>query len=508
MTVTFRLDSVCLDTAAGDVKYSFPNDLTVPSGETGVGKTILLELIKFGLGGDGHLLPVAVQHVTDVHVSIHIGDRQLQLSRGLDAERRRTVRVVDLASGDRMRDHSVAGEDPTISDLLLSAMGLESGMRAAARGSRSTSAGTRITFNDIFHFMYVPQAAMNRDIAQSERGYYDPKRRAVFELLFGLTSSQVLKMRSDVNTLKSSIDDANRDAVTIQQFLADTGLTSRFDAELNLAQAVLQANPVQPARITDEFNVDSSTSPATGVYLYSLNRNVAGNARVTLDVPAGTSVRIRYGEKLSNGRVAVVGTRFQDDTFISDGSGPATWTPQFSYKGFEYVEISGLPAEAAAPKVTVLRIHNDIESVGAFDSSDDVLNFVHTAGRSTVLNNLVVGVPTDGSYIEKLPWLGDAAVMAEANMRNFDTENVYVKYYNDLADSQSANGDMPAWAPSPTRGAELSSAGWGNAFTEVALLLLHNHQAAPAVEARYEKLKRYVSFLATVAETPRESWGD
>lgn len=237
MTVIFRLDSVRLDTAAGDVKYSFPSDLTVLTGKTGVGKTTLLELIKFGLGGDGHLLPVAVQHVTDVHVSIHIGDRQLQLSRGLDPDRRRTVRVTDLASGDRMRDHSVAGDDPTISDLLLTAMGLETGMRAAARGSRSTSAGTRITFNDVFHFMYVPQAAMNRDIAQSEQSYYDPKRKAVFELLFGITSSEVLKVRSEVNTLKSSIDDANRDAVTIQQFLADTGLTSRFDAEVNFAQA-------------------------------------------------------------------------------------------------------------------------------------------------------------------------------------------------------------------------------------------------------------------------------
>jgi len=136
-----------------------------------------------------------------------------------------------------MRDHSIGGEEPTISDLLLIGMGLETGLRAAARGGRSTSAGAQITFNDVFRFMYVPQSEMNRDIASSQQGYYDPKRKTVFELLFGITSSSMLQMRSEINTLKSGIDVANRDAEVVQQFLADTGLTSRFDAEAKLAQS-------------------------------------------------------------------------------------------------------------------------------------------------------------------------------------------------------------------------------------------------------------------------------
>lgn len=237
MTVPFRIESVRLDTSGGAVAYSFPGDLTVLAGHTGVGKTTLLELIKFGLGGDGQLAPVARQYVTDVHVSTQVGDLHLQLSRGLDADRQGTVRVLDLVTGDRMRDHFVGGDERPISDLLLTAMGLETGLRAAARGGRSTSAGARITFNDIFRFMYVPQSEMNRDIAASQQGYYDPKRKTVFELLFGITSSSMLQMRSEINTLKSDIESAERDALIVQQFLGDTGLASRSDAEARQAQA-------------------------------------------------------------------------------------------------------------------------------------------------------------------------------------------------------------------------------------------------------------------------------
>jgi len=236
VTTTFRIETVRLDTTNGPVTYTFTRDLTVLAGHTGVGKTTLLELVKYGLGGDGRLAPVARQHVSDVHVSVLIGDSRLQLSRGLDAARQGTVRVVDLITGDRMRDCTVSGERP-ISDLLLAAMGLETGLRAAARGGRSTSAGTQITFNDVFRFMYVPQAEMNRDIAWSQQGYYDPKRKSVFELLFGITSSAMLKMRSEINQLKSEIDAATRNAEVVRQFLTDTGLAGRLDAELKLAQS-------------------------------------------------------------------------------------------------------------------------------------------------------------------------------------------------------------------------------------------------------------------------------
>lgn len=237
MTVSFRIDEVRLETSGGPVAYAFPADLTVLAGQTGVGKTTLLELIKFGLGGDGLLAPVAIQHVSEVHLSVRAGDARWQLSRALDPERRKRIRVVDLITREREPDHSVGGEAPTISDLLMTSLGLETGLKAAARGGRSTSAGAQITFNDVFRFMYVPQSEMNRDVAASHDSYYAPKRKAVFELLFGLTNADVLRMRSEINTLRASLDEAKTAYATVDRFLLESGIANRIDAELRQSKA-------------------------------------------------------------------------------------------------------------------------------------------------------------------------------------------------------------------------------------------------------------------------------
>lgn len=237
MTVAFRIDELRLDTTNGPDIHAFPQDMTVLVGQTGVGKTALLELIKFALGGDALVAPVAVQHVVDVHLSIRAGEFAWQLSRAVDSERRKRVRVVDLRTRERLRDHSVGGEAPTLSDLLMTSLGLETGLKAAARGGRSTSAGAQITFNDVFRYMYVPQSEMNRDIAASHDSYYAPKRKAVFELLFGITNADVLRMRSEINSLKAELDQARTAYATVDRFLAESGIAHRLDAELRQSKA-------------------------------------------------------------------------------------------------------------------------------------------------------------------------------------------------------------------------------------------------------------------------------
>ncbi len=238
MTTRVRIDAVDLDSTEGTVRYDLPSDLTVLAGPTGVGKTTLLELIKYGLGCDGKLAPVAEDHVNDVTVHVTLGASRLRITRSLDPRKGRTARVTDLITRERLPDHHTDATEPSLSTLLLAALGLPADMRAAARTGASTNEGARISFADVFSYMYVAQADINHDIAHSQESYREPKRKAVFELLFGLTNPRILQLRSDLNALNAKVTRAETEHQTVQAFLRESGTSSRIDTERELAAAI------------------------------------------------------------------------------------------------------------------------------------------------------------------------------------------------------------------------------------------------------------------------------
>lgn len=236
MTTRFRLDGVHLDTTGGLVKYHFRSDLTVLAGHVGVGKTTLLELIKFGFGLDATLAPVAVKHVDSVILHVRIGSEQLQLARSLDRAKRRTVRVTDLVTRDRLPDHKVdLDAEYSLNSLLMTSLGLRDDLRASS--DKGKKAGNRVTFADIFTFIYIPQREINRDIAKSQDRILDLKRRTVFEILFGLTDAQILDMRAQVSSLAGEIAAAEGRYTAVIDFLNDSGTGQREECERQLRAA-------------------------------------------------------------------------------------------------------------------------------------------------------------------------------------------------------------------------------------------------------------------------------
>lgn len=272
MSTKFRINSVSLDTTEGDVEYRFPSDLTVLAGPTGVGKTTLLELVKFGFGGDAILATVAQEYVLDVTLDVTIGSQRMRIARSLDNAKRKKARVTDLVTQERLPDQHVGTTQPSLNTLLLGALGFPDDMKAAASG-QSVKAGSRITFNDIFSVLYLPQYEINIDIANSQKSYVEPKRKAVFELLFGFTDPSVLDMRSKVNLLKGDVAKATEQYTTVLQFLHDSSTAQRIDAEAALQRAIATEREAENQRAELRDEIDPVSDRQTQVMRDLLNES-------------------------------------------------------------------------------------------------------------------------------------------------------------------------------------------------------------------------------------------
>ncbi len=231
MSIPFRLDRLSLTTSSGDVSYEFPSALTVLAGPVGVGKSTLFELIKYGLGGKALLADIVERSVSSVSIEISIGTERYALSRSTLASETARVRVFDLRDQSPLPVHFIGDEDPSLSSLLLGAMGLPDTMRAAATTGATTNPGNRITFNDVIRYMYIPQGSINTQIAGSDESYYQPKRKAVFEILFDLTSPQILELQSQIARARGAWESAEHDFNVVLAFLKDSHTRNRADAQ-------------------------------------------------------------------------------------------------------------------------------------------------------------------------------------------------------------------------------------------------------------------------------------
>jgi len=201
---------------------------------------------------------------------------------------------------------------------------------------------------------------------------------------------------------------------------------------------VLHHQTISPIREIKTVQPVSLTQPRPGVFVYDMAQNFAGWARIKVKAPAGTRIQLRFAEWLhDDGMIDPSSTgdwvtRFtQTDTYICKGSGTEIWQPCFTYHGFQYVEITGLPFEPTLDTLEGVVVHTDVQPAGRFECSDPMLNRIQQAALWTQVSNLH-GIPTDCPHRERCGWLGDALLTAEMTIFNFDMSNFWTKYIHDM----------------------------------------------------------------------------
>jgi alpha-L-rhamnosidase len=297
----------------------------------------------------------------------------------------------------------------------------------------------------------------------------------------------------------------------------------------------LQAQPQPPIRVTATITPTAVTEPAPGVFIFDLGQNFAGWASLTVAAPGGSRVTLRYGELLNadgtlNPLTSVAGqvkgrrttkegvsqpvggsgapdVAWQADTYIARGRGAETFTPRFTFHGFRYVEVTGLPSRPARDALKGLRLNADVGEAGVFESSSALLNRVQDITRWTFLSNLF-SVQSDCPHREKFGYGGDIVATSDAFALNFDMARFYAKAVSDWSDSVREDGMLTDTAPFV--GIQYCGVGWAMAHPVLQSQLYQYYGDRRVIERQYAVSRRWIDLVAAANPTHivRDGLGD
>jgi hypothetical protein len=213
---------------------------------------------------------------------------------------------------------------------------------------------------------------------------------------------------------------------------------------------------IPPITIVEKLTPLRVTRPQPGEIVYDMGKNSSGWPEILVQGQAGDRIRMLPGELLNpDGTVTQASAGAgPNNPVIFDytlAGGKERWHPRFTYYGFRYVQVETIPATSGGPKPRVLLlqtdvVHDDVEVDGHFTSGVPLLNRIHGLIDRAILSNLA-SVITDCPTREKLGWLEQTYLAGSSIMNNYGVQKLYEKIASDVAESQLANGLVPAIAP-------------------------------------------------------------
>jgi len=266
---------------------------------------------------------------------------------------------------------------------------------------------------------------------------------------------------------------------------------------------LLRCQVNNPCKVTQTLPAQSAWEVRPGVWVFDIGQNMAGWARLTAQAPAGTQVTLKYSELLNEQRdidpkhigMFVLAGEFQTDHYTFKGGSTETFEPKFTYHGFRYVQVSGLPAPKAE-QLSGRVVHSDFETIGSFECSNELLNKLQQATLWSYRGNFV-GIPTDCPHREKNGWMGDAQLAAETGLMNFDADAAYRHWVDMMADVQRRDGQLPGIVPTGGWGFNWGNGpAWDSALLQIPWYLWLYRGDTCAIRHHYDAMKRYVDYVA------------
>ncbi len=269
-----------------------------------------------------------------------------------------------------------------------------------------------------------------------------------------------------------------------------------------------------PLTVRQTFAAVRVEEPEPGRFVYDFGQNASAIPRLRVRGQAGQVVKLTPAEQRhgmtprrndGHGLVNPAGVGspcyFQ---YTLRGGEEESWNPQFTYSGFQYLEVQGaVPAGHANPaglpeivELTSLHVRSSAEDTGEFECSNAMFNDIDRINNWAVAANLS-HVLTDCPHREKLGWLEVSYLMGPSMAGRHDIARFFSKIARDCADSQEPNGKIPTVAPAypAFSGGFAYTPEWGAAAVVNPWILHEWYGDRRSLERSYPMMRGFVDHL-------------
>ena len=182
-------------------------------------------------------------------------------------------------------------------------------------------------------------------------------------------------------------------------------------------------------------------------------------------------------------------------TFKGDSDGEC-YMPRFTFFGYRYLSITATDEVTISlvASVPVTSITREMETGTLETGVADVNKFITNVYWGQLSNYL--SVPTDcPQRNERLGWMADTQVFAEAGAYNADTASFFHKWSRDMRDSRCEDGGYPSVAPWAQYGNETFNFGWADAGVIVPWTVWKMFGDKAILEENYDAMAKFVRKL-------------
>ncbi|MCZ4498334.1 MAG: hypothetical protein JWQ74_887 [Marmoricola sp.] len=256
------IESLEVRTATHSRTYEFQTGVNAITGPVGCGKSSMLELLKYGLGGTAKVMPAVRDNVTTIKVKFWAGEEHWEFTRAL---RDPIIQVFDLTTQESLGEWAATNRQnmTRVGPVLLDALGLPSNWRIPRSRKNPGEDTVPVSFWDVHKYLYLDQNRIDTSVIGHEDAALNNKRIAVFELIYGLADGRTVELATERGKRRAAAKALRDKAASVASFLQDmgdpdagelAGKRAGIEAEIERAQQVLATarNDAQRGLVTTD----------------------------------------------------------------------------------------------------------------------------------------------------------------------------------------------------------------------------------------------------------------